>query len=120
MMEFAGTFRVFHNKAGRCGQFPAVFPDEFQCVAEVDATSLDDAFTRTHHRLTTDAGVEQAWPENAGVRVRVDPSTVRSTALGDVIQAGAAWYVVAPSGFVRLAEMDEHFQIRVPSLWGVE
>jgi len=57
------------------------FPEEYELVAEVDTTDIEEAF-----RLTNN--IEDAWTRNA--EVKAQGSEFRSTSCGDV--------VVAPDG----------------------
>lgn len=109
------TFRVFHAKdgKGRFGFEATTFPDDFRLVAEVKASKIGEVFQLTNH-------IDQHWSENAGVSIpgNVDPRTVRSTSVGDVIQDRNRFFAIAPTGFVQLATLDEWFQSPVPALYG--
>ena len=116
-------FRVFHAKevldahgnvikiAGRFGFEPTTFPDDFRHVADVAAREMGMVFELTNH-------IDHNWTENDGVTLArgIDPRRTRSTSVGDIVQSGNDWFVVAGVGFVQLATLDENFQIHVPAL----
>lgn len=119
------VFRVFHAKAvvdennmvsikGRFGFDATTFPDDFRHVADVVAPALGAVFGLTNH-------INHAWPENEGVLVAsgLNPLTLRSTSVGDIIQDGHTFYAVAPTGFVTLPPFNEWFAIPVPALYAI-
>jgi hypothetical protein len=117
------TFRVFHAKSdpdtgrikGGFGFEAVTFPDDYTHVCDVDAPVMGAVFQLTNH-------IDHPWTENTEVSfpARVDRTRLRSTSVGDVIQDGNDFYAVAPSGFVKLAALDENFQSRVPVLYGAQ
>jgi hypothetical protein len=110
-------FKVWHAKPERAsfGMTALTFPDDYRHVADVEAPNMGEVFRLTNH-------IDESWTENEGVSVpgRVDPRTVRSTSVGDVIQDRNRYYAVAPTGHVLLATLNEWFQTPVPKLYNAE
>lgn len=120
------TFKVFHAKPktdaqgrvtgikGGFGFEPTTFPDDFTCVATVQAQAIGQVFELTNH-------IDHAWPENPGIVIAqgLDPARLRSTSVGDIVSDESGFYAVAPSGFLKLDALDENFQSQVPSLYKV-
>lgn len=61
---------------------------EYELVAEVQATDVEEAFRLTNH-------IDHDWRENPGV---VSFGPARSTSVGDVFMINDAHFVVAPCG----------------------
>jgi len=71
------------------------WPDNYQEVAQVEASSLEEVYLKTQH-------LETVWWHNQGVTVI---QISRSTAVGDILrdERGILW-VVAASGFVKITD----------------
>ena len=60
------------------------FPKDYHKVADVEATTLDEAYEKTNT-------ISQPWVKNVGVKP-VETTGCRSTSCGDVVELGRKYY----------------------------
>lgn len=73
---------------------PPVFPSQYQLVAEIEATDIDQAWERTQN-------ITDAWTTHDYVLFRREPQ-IRSTSVDDVIEVDGTYHRVEAIGFKEL------------------
>lgn len=75
---------------------------DYRAVAEVQASSLDEAFALTNHG-------EHAWWENPQIKMVDSTYQARSTSVGDLVFdcTEICYWMVAPTGYLSVGEWGE-------------
>ena len=78
-----------------------MFPNDYQLVATVVCDQMGRVFELTNH-------IDQPWTENPEVTVAagVNPRSLRSTSVGDVVAGPEGAFVIAPIGLQPLPMRD--------------